>query len=410
MSDSEDPVDVPEGGDDLFGEESDNERPLSDHELDDEDDDRQRDEDGGGEDEGPVEFKQTRVQDQVVYRHRAPKPKDGVLRTMRIPDFLRVIPEQYKEDAYQPTELDLAEDRKKYPASAIRWRRNPETGKPESNAVIYRWSDGSVTLAVGDQHYEVDVKSLAPPAKSYDARRDANYYAAAAHLSSNMMLSVGHITEEYKVKPNAALENAAVDRLMATMDAATKNRHADEGVIFRAAEDPETLRKQAELAEKERERARRRKENAAARLDAGPSARRAGGGGGLSISGLESGERSSGRRGKGPGGAQRQKRRNPEYDSDDDLPQGARRGDDYDMGDDFIAPSDEEISQGEDDDEEELLDEDDEEEERRAPRAKRQRTAESVDDDADGDEDAPAAHADQAGRRGRRHIVDDDDE
>ncbi|KLU85032.1 hypothetical protein MAPG_04064 [Magnaporthiopsis poae ATCC 64411] len=188
MSDSEDPVDVPEGGDDLFGEESDNERPLSDHELDDDDDDRQRDEERGGEDDGPVEFKQTRVQDQVVYRHRVPKPKDGVLRTMRIPDFLRVIPEEYNADTYRPTEVDLAEDRKKYPASAIRWRRNPETGRPESNAAIYRWSDGSVTLAVGDQHYEVDVKSLAPPAKSYDARRDANYYAAAAHLSSNMML------------------------------------------------------------------------------------------------------------------------------------------------------------------------------------------------------------------------------
>lgn len=79
MSDSEDPVDVPEGGDDLFGEESDNERPLSDHELEDDDDDRQRDEDRGGEDDGPVEFKQTRVQDQVVYRHRVPKPKDGVV-------------------------------------------------------------------------------------------------------------------------------------------------------------------------------------------------------------------------------------------------------------------------------------------------------------------------------------------
>jgi RNA polymerase-associated protein LEO1 len=86
MSDSEDPIGLPdEGGDDLFGDDeieqqlSDQERPLSDPAL---DSDRDEDEERNARDEsedrqGPVKTKL--VMGLQMYRHRTPKPKDGTV-------------------------------------------------------------------------------------------------------------------------------------------------------------------------------------------------------------------------------------------------------------------------------------------------------------------------------------------
>lgn len=328
-----------------------------------------------------------------------------------MPAFLKFSPEIYDANKFEPSQADLENSQAKNPVPCVRYRKDPSTGELQSNAAMYRWSDGSVTMAVGADHYEMQTKSLAPPSnKPYQELQDAHYYAAAAHLSSNALLVVGHITEQYTVKPNREVEDEALKRLEEKMAAVKRNQEAAEGdMIIRTTQDPELQKKQAELAEKERERARRRRENAAARMDG--TTGRYNGRGALSIGDLESGKRGAGAgRKRGMPGAPRQKRRRPEYDSDDDLPQGARRQDDYDMQDDFIAPSDEEASEPEEDEEEELLDDDDEEEDK--PRSKRQKTADAEDEDAEGDVDDDAAPVSSAPaeRRGRRHVIDDDDD
>ena len=290
-----------------------------------------------------------------------------------------------------PSEIE--ESKEEEPRPVARFRKDPATGELQSNTTIYRWSDGSTTLAVGDQHYDVQTKSMAPSSsKPYSEMQDSHYYAAAAHLQSNSLVVVGHISEQYSVRPNRREEDAALTILKKRM-AESKARAKDESMFIRTTQDPELQKKQAELAEKERERARRRRENAEARMEGNITR---GSRGGLSIGDLESGRKGGSRKRGTPGGA-RQKRRRPEYDSDDDLPQGKGRQEDYDMEDDFIAPSDEEISEGQDDDDDIL---DDEEEER--PRSKRKKTAE--DEDADDDVRAPARG------HGRRRVVDDDDD
>jgi hypothetical protein len=86
MSDSEDPIDIPdEGGDDLFGDEDDDalseaEKVLSDKEVasDREDDDldaRRHDDD-----EEPREFREKLLLSVPLYRHRTPRSKDGGVR------------------------------------------------------------------------------------------------------------------------------------------------------------------------------------------------------------------------------------------------------------------------------------------------------------------------------------------
>lgn len=335
---------------------------------------------------------------------------------------MTINPQEYNEDDFTPTQAELDASLERAPAPVVRFRKNPRTGELQSNTMIYRWSDGSVTLAVGEDHFDMQTKPLVPPAdKPYQELQDSHYYAAAAHLRSNLLAIAGHVGEQYTVKASRAVQDIALKQLEEKLAASRHTAEAAESeMIIRSTQDPEMQKRQADLAEKERERARRRRENAAARVEGPTKSGYGGGRGGLSIGDLEggSGSGNGGRRGaaggnrkRGAGGGAKQKRRRPEYDSDDDLPQGARRQDDYDLGDDFIAPSDDEVSVAEDDDEEDLLDDDEEEEERARPRAKRQRTAEP-DDDADGDEDdAPGGGgaAAESSRR-RRHIIDDDDD
>ena len=339
-----------------------------------------------------------------------------------MPNFIRMQPEEYSADTFAPSAFDIENSLSKNPKHVARFRRDPATGAIQSNATIYRWSDGSTTVAIGDEHFEVLSKGLAAPdAKNgkYQELQDAHYYAAAAHLSTSMMLTVGHVTEQYSVRPNRSEADDALKRLTDRLQAASQTS-AGSNMMIRTLRDPELAKKEAELAEKERDRARRRRETQAARADGGGGG---GGGrnwGGLSVGDLEGAGGGAGRRSGGPrkkgSGAPRAKRRRDEYDSDDDLPGDARRKDDYyDKEDDFIASSndgsdDEGGRGGDDDDEEEILedlDDDDEEEERAAPsrRTKRQKTAE-IDDDADGDEDDDVP----ASRRNRRHIVDEDEE
>lgn len=331
---------------------------------------------------------------------------------MRVPQFLSFMAREYNPDTFEPTPWDMENAKSDQPKSIVRFRRDANTGELVSNTLIHKWSDGSLTIAVGGTHYEIQTKQMAPSSdKPYQEREDGHYYAAAPHFLKDSLLTVGHINEQYTVLLNRDMQDEATIKLAESMAAAARGKRPNESdMIITATRDPELQKKEAEMAEKERMKAQRRRENAAARIDSRTTGYRSGG---LSVNDLEGGRRGAGgSRKRGAGGAARPKRRRPEYDSDDDLPSGTRRQDEYDREDDFIAPSDDDmISEVEDDEEEEDLLDDEEEE---APRKKRQKTAEpEEDDDADADADlddidAPAP-AEQTRAR-RRNIVDDDDE
>lgn len=408
MSDSEDQIDaIDDVGDDLFGDDgaddvlSEAENALSDRELasDKEDDGHRRDSRDRSEER--MEYRDKTMQDMPLYRHRVPKSHDGLC-SLRVPEFLKLNPVEYNADTWEPSQWDIDNAESENPAPVIMSRRNPETGQLQSNANIYRWSDGSVTLAVGDEHFEIQTKSLAPkPGKPYQEVQDAHYYAAAAHLATNSLLIVGHFTEQYTIRPNKEIQDHALERLKANLAKSSQDRG---DMIIVTTEDPELQKKQAELAEKERMKLQRRRETAAARAD-GVGGRYKGGA--LSIGDLE-GRRAAGSRKRGAPGGAKQKRRRPEYDSDDDLPSGARRPDNYDMDDGFLVGSDE--SEAVDDDEEEELLDDDEEEEA-APRPKKRKAAtddEDADAEADMDDVDEPTHTETSRRR--RRVIDDDED
>lgn len=321
-----------------------------------------------------------------------------------MPDFVKFVPEPFDPDTFEPSAWDIENARSPNPKPVVRWYRDRNTGELRSNANIYKWSDGSLSMSVGDQHFAIQKKQMAPPPdQPYNELQDTHTYAAAAHLSSGLFMIVGHVGEEYTIRQNQSLDDEALQRLTMRMREARAQDEASR--IIKTTHDPELQRKQAELAEKERMRAQRRRENAAARMESGPRSR-GGGGGLLSVDDLEGGPRGGRKRGA-PGS--RGKRRRPEYDSDDDRPAGARRQEDYDLGDDFIAPSDEDEEGEEEEEEEEILDDEDDDDQ---PRSKRQKTAEASDDDADGeaDDDIPASSKPSSSSHRRRNIIDDDDD
>ncbi|KAI2623605.1 Leo1-like protein-domain-containing protein [Hypomontagnella submonticulosa] len=414
MSDSEE-------GDDLFGDEGDQsqEQLLSDQDLgsgQDEDEERGHDRDHDDDADENQEVKVKRIMGVTLHRHRIPrasKDGNGFLQTMKVPYFLKLQAEEYNPDTFEPTEWDIQNARSENRKNVIRFQRDADTGMLQSNALVNRWSDGSLTISVGNDHYEIQKKSMVPPPDQprYDERLDANYYVAAAHFTSELFMTVGHVSEQYSVNLPKDLKDEAILKFKREMEAAARARRQGADMIITANVDPELRKREAELAEKERMKAQRRRETAAARLDG-----RAGGyrSGGLSIGDLEGGRRAGGSRKRGAPGSSKGKRRKPEYDSDDDFASGGRRDNEYDREDDFIAPSDEEESmgEGEDDDEEDLLDDDEEEE---APRKKRQKTADAEEDaDADADADLddvdmPAPTSESSHRR-RRHIIDEDED
>jgi RNA polymerase-associated protein LEO1 len=306
----------------------------------------------------------------------------------------------------------------------MRYRRNPSTGKLESNTVVYKWSDGSTTISVGDQHYVLQTKPLAPPkdGKPYQEVQDSHSYVASPSISSQLLVMVGHMANQYTVRPNKDIEDDALDKLQRSLAAAARGGNTGDDKngprVIANTQDPELQKKRAELAEKERMKAQRRRETAAekANLPRRP-------GGGLSVDDLEGrgGRRAPGS-GRKPPGAKRPRRR-PEYDSDDDLPRGRNREDEYDKEDDFLASSDEELEdggEGDEDEEEEMMDDESERGEPKAKKRKPSKPEETSNADADADAEAdfddeevaaaPATSEPAAGRGRKRNIIEDDDD
>jgi RNA polymerase-associated protein LEO1 len=319
--------------------------------------------------------------------------------------------------------------------TTIRYRKNPETGNLESNTIISCWTDGTVTLTIGDQTYELLAKPLAPELRDKDGKGyqdvlDSHHYVAAPYVESQVLHIVGHLTNQYTVKPNKEIDDDALEKLQNSLSAAAKGsykRDNKDGIaIISSTQDPELQKKQAEMLEKEKLKAQRRRENAAARIEQQVGRVRSSMGGGLSIDDLERGaSRYSGSRKKraAPAGPRRA-RRKADYDSDDeDAPRGRHREDEYDLEDDFLAPSDEDLEgEGGDESEEEL----DEGSEVETPKAKKQKISTAkAEADAEGDSDVDAegeiddavipnepssAVEATAGRSRRRVIIDDDEE
>ncbi|KAI9750432.1 MAG: hypothetical protein M4579_006471 [Chaenotheca gracillima] len=469
------------GGDDeggLFGSDSDaeNEKPRKNfRKLDDEDldsgDDEGRDDrvddmfdDVDGDQQ--LEPEDSAVMELQLGRHAVPDPSDGELYLLRFPSFLGLEPAMFHEKGFQPPQTEHHStaappadfSRYSVATSSLRWRRSPhDPAQIESNAKILRWSDGSLTMQLANnpqEQFEIPAKPLAPPQidplkptptskrkgrnanapTGYDSQLDSHTFLVTPQEGAQLLRITHHLTSSLTVLPSSDANDEALNRLQDSLAAAVRGnkQSADGGIsMIKITEDPELAKKKAEIAERDRNRALKKRqalesrETERANRVLGKSGISRGGAAGLSVGALEDDDMPSPirRRKSGvPGNKRRGGARNRDSDTDDDMPRGRTREDEYDKNDDFLADSDEEEDfedgKGDDDDEEEEEEEEEEEagdaEEKAAPKPqqpgspKREREPE-VDAPGEEEDDAAAVAAGPRGKR-RRVIEEDDDE
>ncbi|KAF2223179.1 Leo1-like protein-domain-containing protein [Elsinoe ampelina] len=391
------------------------------------------------------ELKEELIEYDELGRQPEPEPSDGEMYLLKVPKFLAIEPTAFDVPTFVPPEKEH-HSRHEPPStfssfntamSTIRWRHSPsDPSQIQSNARILRWSDGSLTLQFASdptQQYEIDGNALAPPQKNplkptptslKPASNQETYtYLAVPHESASLLRTTHKITAGLSIFPSQKTTDAALQRLQSSLAAAVrgKNAHSGTGIeVMPIVEDPDLMRRKAEMAEKEKERAQKRR-MAAENRDRDRTSRTLGRagltssryGGGLTAGMLEDDELGAGApRPRAKPKPRRQ--RNDEYSSDEDL--GRRRGnfanDDYEV-DDFVAGSDEEEDEAEAESEEE--DVDDGIDLSRAGGgggggggARRRSRDEADEEDAEGEEDEDVRAAPKAKRR--RAVVDDDDE
>ena len=319
-----------------------------------------------------------------------------------MPGFVKIDPLPFDKSTFTPPTVSENESAFDKAASTIRYTKN-DKGELESNALFNRWSDGSVTISIGETVYELMAKPLAPKVfKDYQDVLDSHTYLASPHVDSQLMQIVGHVNNSFTVVPNADLQAKAVAKLKENMAKSGRhNDHKDVANQIVRTEDPETQKRKAEQLERERNKLAKRREQAAQRTEQRISGRPSAGTG-IGMGGIG--------RAKKPA-VKKSRARRDEYDSEEEMDRGrGRREDEYDMDDGFMAASDsEEEERGHDEESEE------EYERNSPPRSKKQKRAKGSDDDASGESDTGArapsgSQADAGGRRKRQVIEDDEDD
>ncbi|KAG9246305.1 Leo1-like protein-domain-containing protein [Calycina marina] len=421
------------GGDDLFGDESGDDaeklakvRELSDEDLDSGDDEERSDRAQDKEEKEEVEYgsgRNARILDASIWRHPIPKPSDGEFNSLRLPKFLGINPIAWNPDTFELPEGDhhTGVQSSNFTASntalsTMRYRKNPTTGDLESNTVIHKWSDGSTTMSIGNEQYDMQTKPLAPPmkGKTYVEVQDSHQYIAAPSIVAQMLVVVGHMNNQYTVRANKNIEDDALERLQRSLAAATRGSgKGDSGggpQVIANTEDPDLQKKRAEQLEKDRNKEARKRESAAERANLPNGPRRTGGL--LSVDDLEEAPR--GRRpppGKKSTGTKRPRKRRDDYSDDEEEELGGRgRMDEYDEDDGFLVGSDEDIEEGGGDTDEE--DELESEDERPAKKQKKFRPELGSDEDAPAEPDdmEPEVMSEPVARGRKRNVVEDDED
>jgi RNA polymerase-associated protein LEO1 len=251
----------------------------------------------------------------------------------------------------------------------------------------------------------------------YASAKDAFTYLVRPHRESGTMIVTHKITAGLSIKSSSSAEDDAIERLQASLAAASGASKANgaSGLMMELDErDPENAKREAIAAQKKID-AERRKQLAAADRENARAGRMGRSGmsharySGLNVGMLEDeedGARPSPHKARGAN--PRRRRRNSEYSDDEDFGRrNFQNNDEYDRDDDFLAASDEEeVVEDDDDDPDDGIVEEPRHHRDRTPKRDRA-AAEDEEEDAPGEEDEEGV---QMARTKRRRIVDDEDE
>lgn len=205
-----------------------------------------------------------------------PKGKDGHLYYAKLPNFLTVEATAFNPDKYevegltpaQSQDADVQErhDRIKLKVeNTLRWRNIVnEDGQTErqSNARFIRWSDGSLTLQLGEEMFSVSQKPLTfrPPSTMVPGQtKDAppTTYLVAQHQSVAILQSHGHLHAAFSFLPTSM--SSLTHRRLTAAIAGRHTRNVRTKMV-RTEVDPESIKAEAEAKAMDKLRRERREE------------------------------------------------------------------------------------------------------------------------------------------------------
>jgi len=265
-------VDGGEEMDDLFGDDDDDEEAddndgIDSKPVDDEGivrDDEEEDEDDFRAKDG-MEFavedtkpqREMRQIDLDVVRHPpAFQHEDGKLYDVKIPNFLQVDPTRFEAKAYLEELIENAKESTKdeielnrlRAENTIRWRYAKDSNGElihESNAQVIEWSDGSLSLKLGEEYFDVIQSEL------------TDTFLATYSEESSLLTTDGIFTNSMKIVPTST--NSKIHKKLTTAIQA-KNQTKPGAQSVYVDRDPEQEARALEKQQEQLIRERRRKE------------------------------------------------------------------------------------------------------------------------------------------------------
>ncbi|KAL7747915.1 Paf1 complex component [Sorochytrium milnesiophthora] len=180
-------------------------------------------------------------------RHRLRADGHSEMYLVDLPNFLRVDPQPFDPDTYDPSAQLEDHELKLRIENTIRWRYvMDESGhtSQQSNAHFVRWSDNSISLVLGDELIDV---TAAPVAE--------NQYLASLSKGDNMIRTEAPLRTKYMFRP---FDTRGKTHQNLVSLRATKFRKVGKTKLMSMDKDPELLKLEAERAEAERIRARKK--------------------------------------------------------------------------------------------------------------------------------------------------------
>ncbi|KAK9761153.1 Paf1 complex component, partial [Basidiobolus ranarum] len=185
-----------------------------------------------------------------------PTSEDSKHYLARLPNFMNTElkafdPDTYEEDQQEGTEEERAQKIKLQVENTIRWRyakdANNEIVK-ESNAKFVKWSDGTLSLLLGEELFDINTKSM-----DHD-----NQYVIVHHPVEGLLETQIRYTDTMAFRPSSVA--GATQRKM-VMAIAGKHKKVQRAKMFITTTDPEKQKQELEAREAEKLRAQRRLES-----------------------------------------------------------------------------------------------------------------------------------------------------
>lgn len=253
-----------EGMDDLFGDDDDNNNDNdNDIDVDDEKEDGEEVEQEDDDDEAQEE-EELKQADLTLERHpRSHQPKDNHAYNFPLPRFLFVDPKPFTPNLFEEQLKEFisgmsTDDTSSLKSSiqfkklqlmnTIRWRyakTNSNELFKQSNANIIEWEDGSMSLKLGNEYFDIKTKA-----------NDDNLLAVQT-VENNTLMSLVNMDHSIQILP-PSMKSRAHQILASTLTKNMKMKKSKRINTIVTSEDPELKAREVEKAQREIEKARRR--------------------------------------------------------------------------------------------------------------------------------------------------------